>query len=76
MDKRTIMRNIFILLFTIVNSVVMAQTRFYQGNSTYSSDIILNVSGNRVYRGRLSYSSDILYTMDGPIPLPVLLMMM
>ena len=54
----------------------MAQTRFYKGNSSYSSDIILNISGNRVYRGRSSYNSDILYNMDGPIPLPILILIL
>lgn len=34
----------------------MAQTRFYKGNS--------------------SYSSDILYNMDGPIPLPILTLLL
>ena len=50
------MKKLFIILFTVISSVVMAQTRFYQGNSTYSSDI--------------------LYNMDGPIPLPVLMMIL
>ena len=54
--KQNTMKKLFIILFTVISSVVMAQTRFYQGNSTYSSDI--------------------LYNMDGPIPLPVLMMIL
>ena len=50
------MRKIFIILFAIICSAVMAQTRFYKGNS--------------------SYSSDILYTWDGPIPVPILMMIL
>lgn len=76
--KKVVSLKFLILLFaiTITNNVVMAQTRFYKGNSTYSSDIIMNINGNRVYRGHSSYSSDILYNMDGPIPLPILMMIL
>ena len=89
-------KKLVIILLTITGGVAMAQTHFYKGNSSYSSDIrftwdgksvykgkssyssdiILNIDGNRVFRGRSSYSSDILYRMDGPIPLPVLIMIM
>jgi hypothetical protein len=29
-----------------------------------------------VYKGRSTYSSDILFTLDGPVPIPILLLMM
>lgn len=43
----------------------MAQSRFYKGNSTYSSDILYSFDGKYIYNGRSTYSSDILYTYDG-----------
>ena len=43
----------------------MAQTRFYKGNSSYSSDILYTWDGKSLYKGNSSYSSDILYTFDG-----------
>ena len=66
--------------FDTLSGLVMRQSwdgkSLYKGNSSYSSDIILNISGNRVYRGRSSYSSDILYNMDAPIPVPILMMIL
>ena len=37
----------------------MAQSRFYKGNSTYSSDILYSFDGKYIYNGRSTYSSDI-----------------
>ena len=70
------MRKIFIILFAIICSAVMAQTRFYKGNSSYNSDILYTWDGKSLYKGNSSYSSDILYNMDGPIPPPILMMIM
>lgn len=56
---------LLILLFTLASGVVVAQTHFYKGNSSYSSDILYTWDGKSLYRGNSTYSSDILYTFDG-----------
>ncbi len=33
-------KKLLILLFTLASGVVVAQTHFYKGNSSYSSDIL------------------------------------
>ena len=58
-------RTILILLFSFVSTLIMAQTHFYKGNSSYSSDILYTWDGKYIYRGKSTYSSDILYTYDG-----------
>ena len=34
--------------------------KVYKGNSSYSGDVICNVSNGKVYKGRSSYSGDII----------------
>ena len=48
------LRKAIILLFTLVSTIIMAQTHLFKGNS--------------------SYTSDILYSFDGPLPLPIMMM--
>jgi len=54
--------------------MVVAQSRVYSGNSTYSSDVVLTFDGKRIYKGSSTYSSDVLYTVDGQVPILVLVM--
>ncbi len=58
-------RTTLIILFTLISTMLMAQTHLYRGNSSYSSDILYTWDGKSLYRGNSSYSSDILYTFDG-----------
>ena len=41
------LRKLFIIIFTftITSSAAMAQTRFYRGNSSYTSDILMTFDG-------------------------------
>ena len=43
----------------------MAQTRFYKGNSSYSSDILYTWDGKSLYKGNSLYSSDIILNISG-----------
>jgi len=54
-----------IILLLIATITLMAQTKCYQGRSTYSGDILYSWDGKYMYRGNSSYSGDILYTFDG-----------
>ena len=72
------MKRLFTLFaFILISCVaVIAQTKIYRGNSTYSSDILYTFDKKYAYKGRSTYSSDILCTVDGPIPAAVMMIVL
>jgi hypothetical protein len=47
--------------------------RIYKGRSSYSSDILYTYNRQYVFRGNSTYSSDILLTIEGVLPIAVLI---
>ena len=45
----------------------------YSGKSTYSSDIMYTYDRQYLYQGRSTYSSDVLLTIEGVLPIAVLI---
>ena len=45
----------------------------YKGRSTYSSDVLYTYDRQYVYSGRSTYSSDIILTVEGSLPIAVLI---
>lgn len=66
---------IILMMLVLTGLVGMAASRLYQGNSTYSGNILYTCDGKHVYQGNSTYSGNILYTWDGIIPVPLLLAM-
>ena len=56
---------LYIAFIIIASMSMLAQTKIYRGNSTYSSDILYSWDGRYLYRGNSSYTSDIIATWDG-----------
>ena len=61
-----------LLSFAIFSSLFSGRTsldvKVFKKVSTYSSDIICTVRGEKIYKGSGSYSSDVLYTVrDGKV---------
>lgn len=48
----------------------------YSGKSTYSGDILYTYNRQYVYKGRSTYSGDVLLTIDGSLPIAVLMMVL
>ena len=46
--EKMLKKIVFILLLTITGGVAMAQTHFYKGNSSYSSDILYTWDGRAI----------------------------
>lgn len=66
------MKRILLLLVLLLPLGLLAQSRLYRGNSTYSGNIIFTFDGRHIYRGNSTYSGNILYTLDGAIPIAAL----
>ncbi len=47
------------MLFCFAFISASAQVKVYKGNSSYSSDVICTLRGDKVYKGNSSYSSDL-----------------
>ena len=47
--------------------------RIYKGRSSYSSDVLYTYNRQYVFRGNSTYSSDILLTIEGVLPIAVLI---
>jgi hypothetical protein len=56
---------IFTLLLFILPGVLFSQTCLYKGSSTYSSDCIGKIAGDKIYIGPGAYPSDCKYTFTG-----------
>lgn len=74
-EKQIHMKRILVLLFTFISLATMAQTQLLRGKSSYSGDILYTLENGYLYRGKSTYSGDILYSINGLMPLPVLVMM-
>jgi len=63
----TIMRHLVItlMLLSALLPVSAQKIHLYQGNSTYTSDILYTYDGRHLYQGNSTYTSDILLTYDG-----------
>ena len=59
--KRFLLLSIMLLTMGFVN----AQTEVYKGTSSYSSDVICNLSDGKVYKKNSSYSSDVICNIRG-----------
>ena len=52
------------LLFFLISSFTMAQTKLYRGNSTSYSDCLFTLQANKVYMGNSTSYSDCQYTFE------------
>lgn len=61
MRKKLSQTLLFIILFT--NFLLYSQTKIYNKNSKYSSDILYTINNGKLYKSNSNYSSDILFTI-------------
>ena len=64
-----------ILSYLLVLMQLVSMSHIYQGNSTYTNDVLYSYDDEFLYKGKSSYRSDILYTFDGVIPSLVLILL-
>ena len=56
-------RLLTIIIILSASIIAYAQTKVYEGRSSYTSDVVCNVKDGKIYKGQSSYTSDILATV-------------
>jgi hypothetical protein len=56
---------LLISLIFFISSQINAQVKVYKGTSSYSGDVICNISSGKVYKKTSSYSGDVICNVNG-----------